>query len=90
MIDAACAGSSGWDWITLGALFAAACFLLIGTLYINKQGRIRLSGMEASDFALHSPSPRISPSDTTSRRKARITLASPITISFYSIFRPAI
>ena len=25
-------GSSTWDWITLGALFAAACVLLIGTL----------------------------------------------------------
>jgi hypothetical protein len=44
------AGSSAWDWVTLGALFAAACVLLIGTLYVNKQGRIRLSGMEASDF----------------------------------------
>ncbi len=31
-------GSSAWDWITLGALFAAACVLLIGTLYVNKQG----------------------------------------------------
>jgi len=44
-------GSSRWDWITLGALFAAVCVLLMGTLYVNKQGRIRLSGMEASDFA---------------------------------------
>ena len=44
-------GSSTWDWITLGALFAAACVLLIGTLYINKQGRLRFSGMEVSDFA---------------------------------------
>jgi DNA-binding beta-propeller fold protein YncE len=44
-------GSSGWDWITLGALFAATCFLLFGTLYVNKQGRLRLSGMELSDFA---------------------------------------
>ena len=44
-------GSSTWDWITLGALFAAACVLLIGTLYVNKQGRLRLSGMQTSDFA---------------------------------------
>jgi DNA-binding beta-propeller fold protein YncE len=51
MIAPRAPGSSRWDWITLGALFAAACFLLIGTLYINKQGRLRLSGMEVSDFA---------------------------------------
>jgi DNA-binding beta-propeller fold protein YncE len=44
-------GSSRWDWITLGALFAAVCVLLMGTLYINKQGKLYLSGMEASDFA---------------------------------------
>jgi DNA-binding beta-propeller fold protein YncE len=44
-------GSSRWDWITLGALFAAVCVLLMGTLYVNKQGRLYLSGMEASDFA---------------------------------------
>jgi len=44
-------GSSRWDWITLGALFAAACVLLVGTLYINKQGRIRLPETLASDFA---------------------------------------
>jgi DNA-binding beta-propeller fold protein YncE len=43
-------GSSRWDWITLGALFAAVCVLLIETLYVNKQGQIRLCGMEASDF----------------------------------------
>jgi hypothetical protein len=46
-------GSSRWDWITLGGLFAAACVLLIGTLYINKQGRMRLSEMGATDFAPH-------------------------------------
>lgn len=51
MIAPRAPGSSRWDWITLGALFAAACFLLIGTLYANKQGRLRLSGMEVSDFA---------------------------------------
>ena len=26
----------------------------MGTLYVNKQGRIRVSGIEASDFALQS------------------------------------
>lgn len=44
-------GSSRWDWITLGALFAAAGVLLIGTLYVNKQGRLRLSATHTSDFA---------------------------------------
>jgi sugar lactone lactonase YvrE len=44
-------GSSRWDWITLGALFAAACVLLTGTLYVNKQGRIRFSETLTSDFA---------------------------------------
>ena len=51
MIAPRAPGSSRWDWITLGALFAAVCVLLIGTLYVNKQGRIRLYRMEASDFA---------------------------------------
>ena len=51
MIAPRAPGSSRWDWITLGALFAAVCILLIGTLYVNKQGRLRLSTMEASDFA---------------------------------------
>jgi DNA-binding beta-propeller fold protein YncE len=51
MIAPRAPGSSRWDWITLGTLFAAACVLLIGTLYVNKQGRLYLSGMEASDFA---------------------------------------
>jgi sugar lactone lactonase YvrE len=44
-------GSSRWDWMTLGALFAAACVLLAGTLYVNKQGRMRLSETLTSDFA---------------------------------------
>jgi sugar lactone lactonase YvrE len=44
-------GSSRWDWITLGALFAAACVLLTGTLYVNKQSRIRFSETLTSDFA---------------------------------------
>jgi DNA-binding beta-propeller fold protein YncE len=43
-------GSSAWDWITLGALFASACVLLIGTFYVNKQGALRLSGKQTSDF----------------------------------------
>ena len=51
MIAPRAPGSSRWDWITLGALFAAACVLLIGTLYVNKQGTLRLSGKETSDFA---------------------------------------
>ena len=44
-------GSSRWDWMTLGALFAAACVLVAGTLYVNKQGRIRLAETQTSDFA---------------------------------------
>src|SRR6476659_10771443 len=44
--------SSTWDCITLGALFAAACVVLIGTLYVNKQGTIRLSGKQTSDLAV--------------------------------------
>src|SRR6266511_4730412 len=44
-------GSSTWDWITLGTLFAATCVLLIGTLYVNKQGTLRLSGKQTTDLA---------------------------------------
>jgi DNA-binding beta-propeller fold protein YncE len=44
-------GSSSWDWMTLGALFAVTCVLVAGTLYVNKQGRILLSETRASDFA---------------------------------------
>ena len=51
MIAPRAPGSSAWDWITLGALFAAACVLLIGTLYVNRQGTLRLTGKETSDFA---------------------------------------
>jgi DNA-binding beta-propeller fold protein YncE len=47
-------GRAAYDWITLGILFFAACVLLMGTLYVTKQGRIRVSGIEASDFALQS------------------------------------
>jgi DNA-binding beta-propeller fold protein YncE len=44
-------GSPRWDWITLGALFAAVCVLLIGTFYVNKQGQLRLSGTQTSNLA---------------------------------------
>src|SRR6266481_3057083 len=54
MIESRAPGRAAYDWITLGALSVAVCVLLIGTLYVNKQGRIRLSGMEATDFALQS------------------------------------
>ena len=45
-------GSSTWDWITLGALFAATCVVLIATLYVNKQGTLRLSGKQTTDLAV--------------------------------------
>ena len=51
MIAPRAPGSSAWDWITLGALFAATCVLQIGTLYVNKQGTLRLSGKQTSDLA---------------------------------------
>lgn len=54
MIEARPPGRSAYDWLTLGALFIAACVLLLATLYVNKQGRIRVSGIEATDFALQS------------------------------------
>ncbi|HZE69335.1 MAG TPA: NHL repeat-containing protein [Pyrinomonadaceae bacterium] len=54
MIESRAAGRAIYDWITLGALFIATCALLVGTLYVNKQGRIRVSGMEATHFALQS------------------------------------
>ena len=44
-------GSSTWDWITLAGLCTAACVLLIGTLYVNKQGRLCLAGTVTRDFA---------------------------------------
>ena len=43
-------GFSTWDWITLEALFGAACVLLIGTLYVDKQGQLHVSGLQANDF----------------------------------------
>jgi len=51
IIELRALGRPIYDWITLGALFIAICVLLIGTLYVNKQGQIRVSGMEAADFA---------------------------------------
>src|SRR5437899_1558354 len=54
MIESRAPGRAACDWITLGALFIAVCVLLMGTLYVNKQGRIRVSAVEASDFALQS------------------------------------
>ena len=54
MIGTRAPGRTVYDWITLGALFIAVCVLLMGTLYVNKQGRIRVSGMETTDFALQS------------------------------------
>lgn len=47
-------GRAIWDWVTLAALSIAVCVLLIGTLYVNKQGGIRISAIQASDFAPHS------------------------------------
>jgi len=54
MIEPRVPGRAVYDWITLGALSVAVCVLLIGTLYMNKQGRIRVSGIEATDFAVQS------------------------------------
>jgi DNA-binding beta-propeller fold protein YncE len=54
MIEARAPGRAAYDWITLGALSVAVCGLLMGTLYVNKQGHIRVSGIEAIDFALQS------------------------------------
>ena len=51
MIEPRAPGRAVWDWVTLGTLTIAVCVLLMGTLYVNKQGRIRVSGIEASDFA---------------------------------------
>jgi len=50
MIAPRAPGSSRWDRITLAALFTAACVLLIGTLYVNKQDRLRLSETLTSEF----------------------------------------
>lgn len=42
MIAPRAAGSSMWDWITLAALCSAACVLLFGTFYVNRQGQLRV------------------------------------------------
>src|SRR5215472_58426 len=42
MIEPRAPGRPVYDWIALGALCAAACVLLIGTLYVNKQGQLRV------------------------------------------------
>jgi len=50
-IEPRCPGRAACDWITLGALFIAVCVLMVGTLYVNKQARIRVFGTEAAHFA---------------------------------------
>src|SRR4051812_4739066 len=45
---------AAYDWITVGALFVAVCILLMGTLYINIQGHMRVSEIEATHFAVQS------------------------------------
>jgi DNA-binding beta-propeller fold protein YncE len=54
IIEPRAPGRAAYDWVTLGALSVAVCVLLMGTLYVNKQGRIRVLGIEATDFALQS------------------------------------
>jgi hypothetical protein len=51
MIAPRASGSSRWDWITLGAVFASSCVLLIGTLYVNKQGQLLVSTAESGNLA---------------------------------------
>jgi hypothetical protein len=51
MLAPSAPGSAKWDWIALGALFAAACILLVGTLYVNKQGQLRVAAAEVGDSA---------------------------------------
>jgi DNA-binding beta-propeller fold protein YncE len=50
MIKPRANGSDVWDWATLAALFLGICCLLVGTLN-SHGGRVRISGMEYSDFA---------------------------------------
>ncbi len=50
MVSPRAPGSSRWDWVTVGALFLAACILLVGTLNV-RGGKIHLTGMEFGDFA---------------------------------------
>src|ERR1051326_362292 len=51
MIEPRAPGRAVWDWVTLGILTIAVCVLVVGTLYLNKEGRIRLSEIEATAFA---------------------------------------
>jgi sugar lactone lactonase YvrE len=53
MIEPRAPGRAVWDWITLCTLFVAACVLLIGTLYVNKQGQLRtFSGLLAPQLSV--------------------------------------
>ena len=54
MLEPRTSGRAVYDWVTVAVLFISICVLLLGTLYVTKQGRIRVSGVEASDFALQS------------------------------------
>src|ERR1051326_3955013 len=54
MLEPRTSGRAVYDWVTVAVLFISICVLLLGTLYVTKQGRIRISGVEASDFALQS------------------------------------
>ena len=51
MIEPRAPGRAVWDWVTLGTLAITVSVLLTGTLYLDKQGHMRFSGIEASDFA---------------------------------------
>ncbi len=51
MIELRAPGRAVWDWVTLGTLATTVCVLMTGTLYLDKQGQIRVSGIKASDFA---------------------------------------
>ena len=84
------ARAGGYDWITLGALFIAVCVLLMGTLYVNKQGRIRVSGMEASDFALQSAIAQSFALGHNFPPESPYIPANQFIMIFFSIFRPAI
>src|SRR5215471_17331672 len=43
MIEPRTPGRAVYDWVALAALSAAACVVLIGTLYITKQDQLRVS-----------------------------------------------
>ena len=44
MIERHAPGRADYDWIVLAAMSAAACVLLIGTFYVNKQAQLRVLG----------------------------------------------